>query len=161
MLDALQGRNGSGEFARRSMKNLDFILAAAESDGDVHPVTQIVGALLGIVVFPWAKHALNAVKKKQIAEATSEGWPVWQMSGSRVDSSQVKRVGDLIELVRHSIAHGHVAFDSDSKQPSEVTVTFENYPKGSNKADWKGSIRADALARFCRNFSAFVADYVS
>ena len=161
MLDKLQGRNGSGEFAGRSMKNLDFILGAAENHEEVHPVTQTIGALLGIVVFPWEKNAFNAVKKKRIAVATSEGWPKWRMSGTRINSNQVKTVGDLIKLVRNSIAHGHVTFDSDSRNPSDVMVTFENYPKGSKNADWKGSIQADALADFCRQFSNFVADYVS
>ena len=39
MLNKLDGRNGSGEFARRSLKNLDFILDAARNSADVHPVT--------------------------------------------------------------------------------------------------------------------------
>jgi hypothetical protein len=62
MLDKPQGRNGANEFARRSMKNLAFIVEASRSEADVHPVTQAVGALLGIVVFPWERNALRAVK---------------------------------------------------------------------------------------------------
>lgn len=46
MLNKLEGRNGTREFARRSMKNLDFILGAVERNADVHPVTQTIGALL-------------------------------------------------------------------------------------------------------------------
>jgi hypothetical protein len=106
MLDKLQGRNGTGEFARRSMKNLDFVLTNAETGADVHPITQTVGALLGIIVFPWKRSALFALKKKRLTVATTEGWPSWQMRGTLVDANKVKNVGQLIELVRNSIAHG-------------------------------------------------------
>jgi hypothetical protein len=160
-MDKLQGRNGTGEFARRSMKNLDFVLANAETGADVHPITQTVGALLGIIVFPWERSALSAVKKKRLAVAAIEGWPSWQMTGTLVDANKVKNVGQLIELVRNSVAHGKVTFNSDSKDPTEVTVTFENYPPGSKKIDWRGAIRADHLASFCRKFSEYVADRVA
>jgi hypothetical protein len=136
------------------------VIAAAENQ-DVHPVTQTIGTLLGIVVFPWERNALKAIKNKRIAVTTEEGWPKWRMSGPRAESNQVKTIGDLIKLVRNSISHGHVIFDSDSKDPSEVIVRFENYPKGTNDADWKGVIRADKLAEFCRKFAGFVEDYVS
>ena len=160
MLDKLQGRNGSGEFARRSMKNLQFILDVG-AGADVHPVTQTISALLGIVVFPWEKSALHGVKKKRLAVARSEGWPPWTMSGPRVDSNKVKTIGNLIELLRNSVAHGNVTFDSDSRLSSKVNVTFENRPKGSDKPDWQASIRADQLALFCQKFSAFVEDFVA
>ncbi|MBC8264753.1 MAG: hypothetical protein H8E47_11590 [Anaerolineales bacterium] len=161
MLQELQGRNGTGEFARRSMKNLEYILDAAESSAEVHPVTQTVGALLGVIVFPWENGALNAVKNKRIAVANSEGWPSWVMSGKVAESHRVKTIGDLIELLRNSIAHGHVSFDSDSKQLSDVTVIFENHPRGDPEANWRGEIRADQLALFCKKFSNFVADFVA
>jgi hypothetical protein len=161
MLHKFEGRNGTGEFARRSMKNLEFVLVAGRTSADVHPITQTISALLGIIVFPWERNALDAVKKKRLASAIAEGWPSWQMSGPLIDSQKVKNIGNLVELVRHSIAHGNVSFDSDSKQPSDVTVTFENHPKGSDELNWRGSIRADHLALFCRKFSDFVADYVA
>ena len=160
MLDKIQGRNGSGEFARRSMKNLQFVLDVG-AGADVHPVTQTISALLGIVVFPWEKSAFRAVKTKRLAVARSEGWPPWTMSGPRVDSNKVKTIGNLLKLLRDSVAHGNVRFDSDCRLPSEVNVTFENYPKGSDKADWQASIRADQLALFCQKFSAFVEDFVA
>ena len=99
-------------------------------------------------------------KKKRLALAASEGWPVWQMSGALAASNSVKTVGNLIGLLRHSVAHGHVTFNCDSRQLDEVTITFENKPSGT-ETNWRGSIRADMLACFCRKFSAFVADRVA
>mgnify|MGYP001590962275 CR=1 FL=1 len=160
MLDKLQGRNGTGEFALRSMKNLDFVVNA-QAGADVHPVTQTVGALLGIIVFPWERNALLAVKKKRLAVAAAEGWPAWKMTGPLVDADKIKALGNLIEQVRHSVAHGKVTFDSDSKELEKVTVTFESYTRDGNTMKWRGVIRADQLASFCRKFSACVADYVA
>jgi hypothetical protein len=72
VLNTLEGRNGSSEFARRSMKNLDFILDAARNSADVHPVTQTVSALLAIIVFPRERSALNAVKSKRLCHSQQE-----------------------------------------------------------------------------------------
>ncbi len=161
MLDQLDGRNGTGEFARRSVKNLSFILTASERGEDVHPVTQVVGVLLGIVVFPWERNAFTEVKRKRLASAEREGWPSWRTSGPLGEQNKVKTVGDLIKQVRHSVAHGHVRFDSDSRQLNQVIVTFENRGKSGNELQWSGSIRADDLASFCRLFSDSVADCVA
>ena len=140
------------------MKNLDFVVKA-HAHADVHPVTQTVGALLGIVVFPWERNALSAVKRKRLAVATTQGWPAWQMNGALIDANKVKNVGHLIEQVRNAVAHGKVSFDSDSKDLENVTVVFESYDGGTLK--WRGVIRADRLADFCRQFSACVADHVA
>jgi len=159
VVNTLEGRNGSGEFARRSIKNLDFILDAARKLDDVHPVTQTVSTLIAIVVFPWERSALNAVKNKRLPVAAKEGWPSFRMSGPR--AVDVKTVGILIEHLRHAVAHGHVRFDSDSRVPSDVTITFENRTSKKRPAEWQGEIRADHLAAFCRTFSAFIADCVA
>lgn len=161
MLDTLQGRNGSGEFARRAMSNLEFVLSHSAADIQVHPITQIICTLLGVVVFPWERSAFDKIKNKRVAAAISEGWPAWMMSGSRIDGNKVSRIGDLIGLVRNSISHGHVLFDSDSRLPHDVTITFENRPRGGRSSDWQGRIRADCLALFCHRFCAFVSDHVS
>jgi hypothetical protein len=160
MLEKLQGRNGTREFARRSITNLDFLIAAANAGAGVHPVTQIVTALLAIVIFPWERDALDEVKNKRLPVAKAEGWPSWQMSGTRVESYAVKTIGDLIGLVRNSVAHGRVSFDSDSKRLEDVTITFMNYPDGDSNADWQATIRADHLGTFCQKFCSTLHDRV-
>jgi hypothetical protein len=123
------------------------------SEADVHRVTQAVGALRGIIVFPWdGTHSVQS--RKASRRRDSRGWPSWRMSGSLVQSNKVKNVGDLVELVRNSVAHGNVRFDADSKQLNEVTITLKNHPKGSRKVNWCGVIRADELVLFCQKFAA-------
>jgi len=107
-------------------------------------------------------HAFNW-QKRSVAIAVAFRW-YFQRSGlcfaTRPGSDHDVTVGGLIRLLRHSVAHGHVTFDSDSRRPEEVRITFENYLDGSHSSNWRGSIRADMLACFCRKYSDFVADRV-
>jgi hypothetical protein len=50
--ESMPGRNETEGFAKRTRRNLDFILAAQQQHEDVHVVSQVVLSLLGIVVFP-------------------------------------------------------------------------------------------------------------
>ena len=81
MINALEGRNGSGEFARRSMNNLQFILEAAAQSADVHPVTQTVTALLAIIVFPWERNAFAEVRTKRLPIAAQRRMAALQDDG--------------------------------------------------------------------------------
>lgn len=142
-------RNGTEVFAQRTLINLEFITVSATNNENLHPVTQAILALLGIVVFPWETSALDMVKKRPLPLLNSGGWPKWSMKGVR----RVVILGDLIEVLRNAIAHGNIEFDSDSKIPSDVVVSFTNIPKGKKEADWVGTITGDNLIKFCRCFS--------
>lgn len=140
-------RNQSLEFARRTLKNLEFIVSSRGNGEDVHVVTQSVVSLLGLLIFPWERSAIDAVKKKKLPVLSSQGWPKWDMTGRRVVN-----VGDLVELLRNSTTHGNVVFDSDSPEPANVMVMFSNHPNGRSEADWSGKIRGDHLIDFCQRF---------
>ena len=150
-------RNGTKVFASRTQKNLEFITRASMNGEDVHPVTQGISALLGIVVFPWETSAFDIVKKSKLPILYSTGWPKWQMTGSR----RVIELGKLIEVLRNAIAHGNIEFDSDSRVPADVSITFKNFPEGKDKEpDWIGTIRGDQLIEFCAKFSETMAHSV-
>jgi hypothetical protein len=143
-------RNGTSIFAERAQKNLDFIaLRAAEGD-DVHPVTQAVLALLGIVVFPWETSAFDIVKRRKLPMLYATGWPKWEMAGSR----RVNELGELIKLLRNAVSHGNIEFNSDSRVLDEVIISFKNIPVSGTEADWVGTVRADQLIKFCRLFTS-------
>jgi hypothetical protein len=143
-------RNRTCIFAERTQKNLVLIARSAREGRDVHPVTQAVSALLGVVVFPWETSAFDVVKKRKLPVLSATGWPKWAMSGPR----RVIELGDLIHVLRNAIAHGRIEFDSDSRNPNEVTITFENIPEGSTEPDWMGKISGDQLIDFCRCFTS-------
>ena len=149
-------RNGTSVFAERVQKNLEFIALAAEQGKDVHPVTQAISAL-GIIVFPWERSAFDLIKRKNLPVLVADNnWPQWHMSGTK----RIVKVNDLVHVLRNCIAHGQIEFDSDSRDPAEVTITFSHPPKGKAKADWEGRIRADRLIYFCRCFAAAMKAHV-
>lgn len=150
-------RNGTAIFAERTQKNLEFIVASAAADQDVHPVTEVVSSLLGILVFPWEHSALDRMKNQKLPVLVEQhGWPRWVTSGTR----KVANVGQLVHVVRNCVAHGSVEFDSDSRSPAEVRITFTHVQPGSKAADWQGQIRADELVTFCRCFTAGMKGFV-
>jgi len=149
-------RNGTRIFAERAQKNLNFIASCAAEGSDVHPVTQAVLALLGIVVFPWEISAFDVIKKRKLPVLSTQGWPKWTMSGSR----RILEVGDLIHVLRNAIAHGRIDFDSDSRDPARVSITFANIPEGKSEPDWLGTISGDQLIEFCRCFSSALQEEV-
>lgn len=149
-------RNGTTIFASRVRKNLDFILEQSRAGHDIHPVTQAVSALLGIVVFPWETSAFDHVKKQKLPILTTRGWPKWTMTGRRVIDLK-----ELIHLLRNSISHGSIEFSSDSRVPAEVTIAFVNVPDEATEPDWTGTIRGDQLIEFCRCFSTAIEEKVS
>lgn len=142
-------RNQSLEFARRTMVNLDFIIGAHDKNS-VHVVTQSILSLLGLVVFPWERSAIDAIKRMKLPVLSSQGWPKWDMSGINV-----VLVGDLIKVLRHSVSHGNVNFDSDSQNPADVIVKFSC---SSKRGEWSGEIRGDQLIEFCRRLSAALVE---
>jgi hypothetical protein len=150
-------RNGTAIFAERVRKNLDFVVASGAAGQDVHPVTQAVSSLLGIIVFPWELSAFDQMKRqKLLILAQSKGWPRWTMTGPR----RVLDVGQLLYLLRNCVAHGRIEFDSDSRDPAEVNINFVHVPKGEAEPDWQGRIQADKLVAFCRCFSLGMKGFV-
>jgi hypothetical protein len=132
-------RNDPSGFARFGLKNLEFIEQAAKDDPalDLHPVTQLALSLLGVIVFQREAKTLEKnpkVHSKKLTSLDSQ----WRMSPS------CDTVGELVDHLRHAVAHGHVSFSSGSRQLHEVEVSFSNPPKR-----WTGSIQADALREFC------------
>jgi hypothetical protein len=150
-------RNGTEMFALRTQKNLEHIKNSAMNNEDVHPVTQAILGLLGIVVFPWETSAFDIVKKRKLHCLSTTGWPKWKMSGDR----RVIELGELIYVLRNAVAHGNIEFDSDSRRPVDVTISFTNIPKGKKKSDWVGTITGDQLIEFCRCFSSAIQDQAS
>jgi hypothetical protein len=151
--ERLGDRNQSLEFGRRTLKNLDFIVHAREDEKDVHAVIQSINSLLGLLIFPFERSAIDSLKNERVPDLSSQGWPKWRMTGIRVP-----KLGDLVTLLRHSTAHGNIQFDSDDPRPERVNVTFTNYPKGQSQENWSGSIGGDDLITFCRRFTSALID---
>jgi hypothetical protein len=143
-------RNGTSVFAERTIKNLNFIVECEAAGEDVHPITQAVSALLGVVVFPWERMALKKVSTYALSDLYATGWPQWIMIGSE----SVVDLDGLIGNLRHAISHGGIEFDSDSRKLSEVTLVLTN-------RKWSGTITCDQLVEFCRRFCTVIHSEVA
>ncbi len=146
----LASRNETLGFAERTKKNFLFIEAAYHHGADVHLVTQLITSLLGIVIFPWERVFQHRAKSTLLDELVANGWPAWAMSGKACGTLE-----DLIEVLRHSLAHGNVRFSSESRRLADVQVELWNRPKNPILY-WHGSISGNDLRTFCLNFLELV-----
>jgi hypothetical protein len=146
-------RNDSLEFAERTRKNLDFILAASSRGEDVHPITQLIGAMLGLIVFPWEGQVRGRFASLSLQELEADGWPHWN-----IELGQCTTLDDMVRLLRNAVAHGHVRFSSDGRILDEVSVRFESRKPSSKKPDFAASVSCRDLYGFCTHFTDLVGN---
>jgi len=156
--ESMPGRNETEGFAKRTRRNLDFILSAQQQHEDVHVVTQVVLSLLGIVVFPFERIVKSWDRRWPLVDLEAKGWPRW----TYLDGSEPP--DDLSELranLRHATAHSNISFSSDSRYLYEVTITFMNRrPQRLGGGTWKASIRGDGLLAFCQRYLELLENLV-
>ena len=120
----------------------------------VHIVTQIVNSLLGLVILPYEKGYALRKDKEPLEKLYCQGWPRWELSP--FNTRETKTLGDLTKHLRNAAAHGRYTFDSESRDPKEVTITVKDKPQ-HGPINWCASIRADKLQKFCRLLSEHMA----
>lgn len=145
-------RNNPLGFAGFAWQNFEFIERAAEHRPDnqnLHPVTQLVLSLFGLIVFPHEQgcYEFNQQVREMVPESLLE-WSSWNAS------SHCERLEQLIENLRHAIAHAGIKFSSPSHKLSEVDVSFCKRDYDTGAIMWTAKIRADRLREFCCNFRA-------
>ncbi len=138
-------------FAIRTRKNLLFMGQALDAGHDIHIVTQLVNSLLGVVVFPWERGVIAKMNTTALVDLQTDGWPVWDITA---DDQGTHTLMQFLKCFRHSVAHGNIRFDSDSRTLDEVFVEVANFPKPDKKHPnrsgpaWAARIRADHLLEF-------------
>lgn len=143
-------RNETLKFAEHTRRNLDHVLEFAAT-ADLHPVTQVILSLLGLVIFPVEKTLEEAVRKTPLDKLT--GWPAWNIS---LGQAKCRTLGDLAKRLRNAVAHRHVMFSSDSRELTEVVIEFEDYRPKATVPHWRADIRADDLRMFCMKFTDYI-----
>jgi hypothetical protein len=147
------------DFAKRTIRNLDFIQAQASAgDRGVYPVTQLWNSLLGLIVMP---HELDAqgggiehIPETPMTQLWSQEWPRVTVSGGTEDES----LQDLVRNLRNSVAHFNVKFLTGPD--NEITsVTLWNQRLGRDGAPikgsrrWEGQINVEDLDRLARRIA--------
>lgn len=140
-------RNEALGFAERTRKNLKRIDDAYTAHEDVHPVTQLVNSLLGLVVIPRERHLVSQLGKTDLEALVALGWPKWTFEVGSCDTLE-----DLMRRLRNSIAHGHFEFSSEATELADVTISAEDYKSGGRVLCWRAQITATDLKDFCLRF---------
>jgi hypothetical protein len=148
-------RNDSLGFAARTRENLEFVLDASSRGQHVHAVTQLVNSMLGLVCFPWEALVLDQAKQLPFETLPQDGWPKFVVTLGKCNT-----LHDLLRHLRNAVAHGHMTYSSDSLNPNEVEIRFEDRPNKHSPVNWVASLRADDLKEFCHRFSKFVDDTI-
>ena len=144
----------------RTMTNLAFVEKAhrnLQTKDQVHMVTQIVNSLLGLVILPYERHGYPyelSKDKKRLETLYGQSWPRWEFSP--YNEKETKTLGFLTRRLRNAAAHGRYTFDSDSRDPEEVTITVKDKPQ-DRPVNWCAAIRADQLQEFCQLLSDYMA----
>ena len=148
-------RNDSLGFAERTRENLEFILDASGRGEHVHAVTQLVNSMWGLDCFPWQVLVLDRAKQVSFDTLPQDGWPQFNVTLGKCDT-----LNDLLRHLRNAVAHGHMTYSSDSLNPNEVEIRFEDRPNENSPMNWRAFIRAEDLKVFCRRFANFVDDTI-
>lgn len=151
-------RNDALQFAERTLKNLDYIVAAWRENGaDVHPVTDLVNSLLGLIVFTKERTLMEQIGRKRIVELQAEGWARWDI---QLGQPEIKTLGELVRRLRNAAAHGRIRFSSDDRDSREVVLELEDGPfsGGVFACTFRARITAVDLEVFCRQFIGYVRD---
>lgn len=157
---AFLDRNEAQIFAKRTLKNLNYILAQRQAQrAGVHLVTMLTGSLLGLIVFVKERHLDHYVGTLDLARlATRDGFPNWNIT---LGQGECQTLGALIHRLRNAVAHGRVYFASDDAALENVLIEFEDVRPGENRLPhWRASIYAADLLTFCTKFSALVDGYL-
>ena len=147
-------RNTVGGFAQRVRKNLAFMIVAHESGEDVHIVTELTNALLGLIVFPYEhlrKAGVIDLRKHQFNDMTVDGWPIWTFN---IGCST--NLDNHIWHLRNALSHQRVRFSSDARLLEEVEITFSDRPPAAATDNWSATINAAALLAFVLRFSEII-----
>jgi hypothetical protein len=160
-LPPLESRTLSSGLARRTLKNLDFIKNACSTE--VHPVTQVLNSLLGLLVFPVSekeKKFFERFSKVKFTEASNLA-DIRATLTQRlpVPSLQVAKFGNCKDLpqffkrLRNAISHKHLEFsgsDPDSRILANVTISLKDRKNENSAFDWQVSMTAEDLEKLGR-----------
>jgi hypothetical protein len=148
-------RNHALTFADRTRKNLKFINEARRNNQDVHPVTQTVNSMLGLLIFPHEKGFDGSIKKLPLAQLSSKGWPQIDVTLGESDT-----LGDVVHHMRNAAAHRRITFSSDSSDSlQEVIITFSDKRRGDKGTTWCAQVNATDLQVFALKFIDLLERY--
>lgn len=138
------------DIMRRTMANLAFIEEHASLDGP-YETTQLVNSFLGALAHPWEamRPELTAIS---LVEAEARGWPSIQKE--RAEDRDAENLGDLIRLIRNSIANGNIDYLPATDGRITALRIWNTLPTGVR--NWGAIVTVADLRAFLLGFAALI-----
>jgi hypothetical protein len=130
---------------RRTMANLEFIEAQKGRNGPFE-VTQLLNSFMGAICHPWEAYRTELCTRP-LVDATAVGWP--KIEKERPRDHEPESVGDLVRLMRNSIAHGNMEF-LPSAAGEIRALRIWNEERG--KRTWGALITVEDMRKFLTCF---------
>lgn len=137
---------------RRTMANLEFVEAHATLQGP-YETTQLINSFLGALAHPWEAMRPQLVEIT-LAEAEERGWP--DIRKEREQDRDPANLGDLIRLIRNSLAHGNIDF-LPGHDGRIAALRIWNVPPGGQR-NWGAIIAVADLRSFLGCFAALIEE---
>ena len=119
------------DIMRRTMANLKFVEANAGEDGPFE-VTQLINSFLGALAHPW-EALRDDLNQMSLEAANAAGWP--KLGKERGTDSDPRSLGDMVRLMRNSIAHGNIEFLPGPRGEIRALRIWNLHPS-SGKRTW-------------------------
>jgi len=134
------------EFIRRTMENLKIIQEQECVDDQKFSVTQAINSLLGLLILPVSY--LPKENMRDFDDIITNYFNVEFLN----NTNREQYPNTLVEVIRHSLAHGQFLFKPNPQHPSQIgsVVMWNCY---GNKADIKATIDEDSLYEFIEKLS--------
>lgn len=139
----------------RIRKNLLYVEQARSDGADVHIITNRMLSLLGLLVVRRPGEPDHASSGISLDDLKRQGWPRWHITLDEDGNGKTETLDVLLRHFRNALAHGRFYPDSDSREPSEVGVIFEDAPKGG-PVYWRAHLGAVDLLAFCEHLADFI-----
>ena len=139
------------DIMRRSMANLAFVEAHAGSKGP-YEVTQLINTFLSAFMHPFEamQHDLMA---RPLQEAAAFGWPTIKKESP--SDNEPASLGDLVRLMRNSVAHGNIEFLPDGENQIKALRIWNTRPHGGPR-NWGAIVTVDDMRMLLDHFVELV-----
>lgn len=141
------------DYAERTLKNITCIKSIADKrPAEAFEVTEMINALLGIIVFP-QQIGKAMIPNQQLSSLLGGLWPPSVLSMS----NDFATLQHLLHCMRNSIAHGNISFTPNDNGDIDFVTFCGKYKRNRKYRKWEMSMPVAEISTFvamlCELFS--------
>lgn len=139
------------DFARRTLRNVEYIEHASGRHEPVLEATQLINSMLGLLVLP-QQEFFESLPMMGLEGLVDTGWPIPQVTG---DFEQVVDLKQRLHYLRNAVAHFNLEFIGDGTNTIGLLRVWNQDPR-SGKTTWKAELSLDDLRGITSRFIELV-----